>query len=81
MSRPLSVPARPDTGLAEWAERIKAIQRQVDDDEAEEQRRLEEEIRASRLARKRRSQGYGSRSTTPAIVDEPPGTINDIYLR
>ncbi|KZV63797.1 hypothetical protein PENSPDRAFT_691302 [Peniophora sp. CONT] len=71
-SRQLSLPSRPESGLAEWAEKIKAIQRQVDDDEAEEQRRLEDEIRASRLARKRRSHGVGSRSATPAIVDEPP---------
>ncbi|KZV63799.1 hypothetical protein PENSPDRAFT_691304 [Peniophora sp. CONT] len=70
-SRQLSLPSRPESGLAEWAEKIKAIQRQVDDDEAEEQRRLEDEIRASRLARKRRSHGVGSRSATPAIVDEP----------
>ncbi|KZV63820.1 hypothetical protein PENSPDRAFT_556186, partial [Peniophora sp. CONT] len=64
---------RPESGLAEWAEKIKAIQRQVDDDEAEEQRRSEDEIRASRLARKRRSHGVGSRSATPALVDEPIG--------
>ncbi|KZV63823.1 hypothetical protein PENSPDRAFT_199211 [Peniophora sp. CONT] len=70
-SRQLSLPTRPESGLAEWAEKIKAIQRQVDDDEAEEQRRLEDEIRASRLARKRRSHGVGSRSATPAITDEP----------
>ena len=79
-SRNLSIPTRPETGLAEWAEKIKAIQRQVDDDEAEEQRRLEEEIRASRLARKRRSAGMGSRSGTPGIVDEAPGTTSLFVL-
>ena len=36
-SRNLSIPTRPETGLAEWAEKIKAIQRQVDDDEAEDE--------------------------------------------
>ena len=49
-----SIP-RPESGLAEWTQKIKAIQRQVDADEIEEQRKLEEEIAASRLARVRRS--------------------------
>lgn len=55
---------KPDTGLAEWTSKIKAMQRQVDADEEAEQRRLEEEIAASRLARLRRSHatGEGSRS-------------------
>lgn len=48
---------KPDTGLAEWTSKIKAMQRQVDADEEAEQRRLEEEIAASRLARLRRSHG------------------------
>ncbi|KAH0827451.1 hypothetical protein J3R83DRAFT_4139 [Lanmaoa asiatica] len=49
-----STPAT-DTGLAEWTNRIKAMQRQVDADDEAEQRRLEEEITRARLARMRRS--------------------------
>ena len=48
-----------DEGLAEWTSKIKAMQRQVDADEEAEQKRLEEEIAASRLARQRRSRGFG----------------------
>jgi len=48
-----------DEGLAEWASKIKAMQRQVDADEEAEQKRLEDEIAASRLARQRRSRGVG----------------------
>lgn len=44
-----------DSGLTEWANRIKAMQRQVDADDEAEQRRLEEEIVRARLARVRRS--------------------------
>ncbi|KAI6121449.1 hypothetical protein F5141DRAFT_998403, partial [Pisolithus sp. B1] len=43
-----------DSGLAEWTTRIKEMQRQVDADEEAEQRRLEEEIVRTRLARQRR---------------------------
>lgn len=50
---------KPEAGLAEWTSKIKAMQRQVDADEEAEQKRLEEEIAASRLARLRRSQGVG----------------------
>ncbi|KAG5648543.1 hypothetical protein DXG03_003154 [Asterophora parasitica] len=56
---------KPEAGLAEWTNKIKALQRQVDADEEAEQSRLEEEIAASRLARIRRSQGLaGGRSTS-----------------
>lgn len=51
-----------EPGLAEWTNKIKAMQRQVDADDEAEQMRLEQEIAASRLARKRRSQGFGSAS-------------------
>ncbi|KAG6378251.1 hypothetical protein JVT61DRAFT_13957 [Boletus reticuloceps] len=44
-----------DTGLAEWTNRIKAMQRQVDADDETEKRRLEEEIMRARLARTRRN--------------------------
>jgi hypothetical protein len=50
---------KPDTGLAEWTSKIKAMQRQVDADEEAEQRRLEDEIAASRSARLRRSHAFG----------------------
>ena len=53
---------KPDTGLAEWTSKIKAMQRQVDADEEAEQQRLEEEIAASRLARLRRSHATGDSS-------------------
>jgi hypothetical protein len=46
---------KPEAGLAEWTSKIKAMQQQVDADEEAEQRRLAEEIAASRLARLRRS--------------------------
>lgn len=55
-SRSIDLP-KPDTGLAEWTSKIKAMQRQVDADDEAEQRKLEEEIATSRLARMRRSQG------------------------
>ncbi|KAG6819869.1 hypothetical protein H0H93_007803 [Arthromyces matolae] len=51
------VPSEP--GLVEWTSKIKALQRQLDADDEAEQTRLEQEIAASRLARKRRSQGLG----------------------
>lgn len=50
---------KPETGLAEWTNKIKALQRQVDADEEAEQKRLEEEIAAARRARLRRSRGAG----------------------
>jgi hypothetical protein len=51
-----------EAGLAEWTSKIKALQAQVDADEEAEQKRLEQEIAASRLARLRRSQGIASGS-------------------
>lgn len=51
---------KPESGLAEWTQKIKALQRQVDADEVEEQRKLEQEIAASRLARVRRGTGRTS---------------------
>ncbi len=54
------IPAKPETGLAEWTSKIKALQRQVDEDEEAETKRLEQEIAASRLARMRRSTGRGA---------------------
>jgi hypothetical protein len=52
---------KPETGLAEWTSKIKALQREVDADEEAEQKILEEEIAAARQARLRRSRGAGSR--------------------
>jgi hypothetical protein len=54
-----------EPGLAEWAQKIRALQRQVDQDEEEEHRKLEQEIAASRLARVRRSAGPGRASLGP----------------
>ncbi|KAG8680602.1 hypothetical protein FRC08_016175 [Ceratobasidium sp. 394] len=45
---------QPEQGLQEWASRIRSIQAEVDRDEEVEQKRLEEEIAASRLARAQR---------------------------
>jgi hypothetical protein len=58
---------KPDTGLAEWTSKIRALQRQVDADEEAEQKRLEEEIAASRLARQRRSRGLGYASRANSL--------------
>ena len=63
-SRSIDLP-KPETGLAEWTSKIKAMQRQVDADDEAEQRKLEEEIAASRIARmRRRSQGAGSKTSS-----------------
>ncbi|CAE7094479.1 unnamed protein product [Rhizoctonia solani] len=51
----------PEHGLHEWASRIKSIQASVDQDEQAEQKRLEEEIVASRIARAQRRAKQGSR--------------------
>jgi hypothetical protein len=59
-----------EPGLAEWAQKIRALQRQVDQDEEEEHRKLEQEIAASRLARVRRSAGYSRTS-----LDLPAGML------
>lgn len=59
---------KPEAGLAEWTSKIKAMQRQVDADEEAEQRKLEEEIAASRLARIRRSRGAGYGSSLDLCV-------------
>jgi len=56
-----------EAGLAEWTSKIKAMQQQVDADEEAEQRSLEEEIAASRLARLRRSHVTGGRSRTRSL--------------
>lgn len=66
---------KPETGLAEWTSKIKAMQRQVDADEEAEQKRLEEEIAASRLARLRRSHGPGSYSNLTSVMD-----LREFYL-
>ncbi|KAL1741865.1 hypothetical protein HDZ31DRAFT_84556 [Schizophyllum fasciatum] len=62
--RSFDIPKPEETGLAEWTSRIKALQRQVDADEEAEQKRLEAEIQASRIARMRRSHGTGSRNNS-----------------
>ncbi|KAG6845915.1 hypothetical protein H0H87_000721 [Tephrocybe sp. NHM501043] len=66
-----------DVGLAEWSSKIKAMQRQVDADEEAEQTRLEQEIAASRLARKRRSQGLGYAHRTNLDVSRADGEYLD----
>ncbi|CAA7259079.1 unnamed protein product [Cyclocybe aegerita] len=58
---------KPETGLAEWTSKIKALQRQVDADEEDEQKKLEEEIAAARQARQRRSRGMGAGSRIDSL--------------
>ncbi|TFY58115.1 hypothetical protein EVJ58_g6618 [Rhodofomes roseus] len=73
--RTLDLPSKPETGLAEWTSKIKELQRQVDEDEEVEHKRLEEEIRASRMARLRRSGQLGSvdlsKSDLPRVGSPP----------
>lgn len=64
-----------EPGLAEWAQKIRALQRQVDDDEEEEHRKLEQEIAASRLARVRRSAAYDRSSLDPAAGMLSPSSV------
>lgn len=64
-----------EPGLAEWAQKIRALQRQVDDDEEEEHRKLEQEIAASRLARVRRSAAYDRSSLDPAVGMPSPSSV------
>lgn len=65
-ARSIDLP-KPETGLAEWTSKIKAMQRQVDADDEVEQKKLEEEIAASRLARMRRSHGVGNGSRVNSL--------------
>ncbi|KAG6887503.1 hypothetical protein C0992_012024 [Termitomyces sp. T32_za158] len=74
----LDSPSEP--GLAEWTNKIKAMQRQVDADDEAEQMRLEQEIAASRLARKRRSQGFGTASRTSLDVCKSKLALNPELL-
>ena len=53
--RTYDIPKSDSVGLTEWTSKIKALQRQVDEDEEAETKRLEEEIMASRMSRMRRS--------------------------
>lgn len=54
--------SKPETDLAEWTSKIKALQKQVDADEEAEQKRLEDEIVAARRARLRRRSGMDTES-------------------
>jgi hypothetical protein len=53
---------KPETDLAEWTNKIKARQKQVDADEEAQQKRLEDEIVAARRARLRRRSGMDAES-------------------
>jgi hypothetical protein len=68
-----------EPGLADWAQKIRALQRQVDQDEEDEHRRLEQEIAASRLARVRRSAGYGRASISPAAGMPYPSSVPGLH--
>ncbi|KAF7376251.1 Gelsolin repeat [Mycena sanguinolenta] len=54
---------KPEGGLSEWASKVKDMHRQVNPNEEADQKRLEDEIAASRLARQRRSHGIGGSKT------------------
>lgn len=68
-----------EPGLAEWAQKIRALQRQVDQDEEEEHRKLEQEIAASRLARVRRSTGHGRASFDPSAGMLFPSSVSALH--
>ncbi|CDO74347.1 hypothetical protein BN946_scf184645.g3 [Trametes cinnabarina] len=81
----LSIPPKPDASLAEWTSKIKELQKQVDEDEEAETRRLEAEIAASRQARLRRSTGYSransidlSPSTSPIKAEDRSRTSESV---
>ncbi|EIN11515.1 hypothetical protein PUNSTDRAFT_83145 [Punctularia strigosozonata HHB-11173 SS5] len=71
---------KPEAGVAEWASRIKELQRQVDEDDEAEQRRLEEEIAQSRMKRlSRRGQMGRPESFEIASTPNTPGTpVTDV---
>ncbi|RXW21650.1 hypothetical protein EST38_g4215 [Candolleomyces aberdarensis] len=69
---------KPETDLAEWTSKIKALQRQVDADEENEQRRLEEEIAAARQARLRRSSRAGRPNDSVDLCKLVPGPANHV---
>jgi hypothetical protein len=75
LSHQFNVRRTGEPGLAEWAQRIRALQRQVDEDEEEEHRKLEQEIAASRLARVRRSAVYDCSSLDPAAGMPSPSSV------
>ena len=68
-----------EPGLAEWAQKIRALQRQVDEDEEEEHRKLEQEIAASRLARVRRSATYDRASFDPVPGMLSPSSVASLH--
>ncbi|KAL4253516.1 hypothetical protein ABKN59_002115 [Abortiporus biennis] len=76
--RTFDVPTKPESGLAEWTTKIKALQRQVDEDEEAETRRLEQEIAASRLARIRRSTGASRGNSVDLSKNEIAVALKDI---
>ena len=53
---------KPETDLAEWTNKIKALQKQVDADEEAQQKSLEDEIVSARRARLRRRSGIDAES-------------------
>lgn len=59
--------SNPNVSMSEWASKIKDMHRQPDPTEEADQKRLEEEIAASRLARQRRSRGLGPGSRTNSL--------------
>ena len=61
-SNPTSDLPKPESDLAEWTNKVKAFQKQVDADEEAQQKRLEDEIVAARRARLRRRSGLDAES-------------------
>ena len=73
----MNIPSKPDASLAEWTSKIKAMQKQVDEDEEAETRRLEAEIAASRKARMRRSTNLGSRTSSVDLCEFSLSTYSE----
>lgn len=71
---------KPESDLAEWATKIKALQRQVDADEEAEQKRLEAEIVAARQARLRRSRQFSGRGLNLEASPCKFNPLTAIYL-
>jgi hypothetical protein len=81
-----SIDPKPEAGVAEWATRIKALQRQVDEDDEAEQKKLEEEIAQSRMKRLRRSQMATGRPESlelggPSLPTDPSIEEGSLRLR
>ncbi|KAJ3844708.1 hypothetical protein F5878DRAFT_63651 [Lentinula raphanica] len=65
-------------GAVDWARKVRALQQQVDADEEAEYKRLQEEIAASRMARKRRSRGGFTSPTSGEFASSQESLISGV---